>query len=230
MFYDEQEAIETCKEEPLLIFDLIKEGHKECVNKLIEKKIIDINLENTKGNDIMIALLKRGWYDLVLKNMKNKNWDVNHQNNEGDTFAHILVTKKYLEVMDIIKLLLKNKDFMPNISNKKGETILDKSINNNYIATTVKILEDERFNNIDLVSFKNLYETYIRSNEYGIYSKLSNLETIIASLVPKDLLPKLQMLINQIKENLKSILDDVKQNEMKKLDSIIYGVLQESLA
>ena len=39
-------------------------------------------------------------------------------------------------------LTKKNKDFLPNIKNNKGETILDKSINDNYIYTTVKILED----------------------------------------------------------------------------------------
>mgnify|MGYP000599229874 CR=1 FL=1 len=41
--------------------------------------------------------------------------------------------KKYLDVMEIIKQLLKNIKFIPNIRNKKGQTILDKSINNNYI-------------------------------------------------------------------------------------------------
>ena len=230
MFYDEQKTIEACKEEPSLIWGLIKEGHKGCIDKLIDKKIVDINMLNDNESNLIMMLLKRGWYDLVLKHMKNKNWDVNHQNNDGDTFAHILVTKNYLEVMDIIKVLLKNQDFMPNISNKKGETILDKSINNNYISATVKILEDERFNNIDLVSFKNLYEKYIKSNKYGTYSKVNNLEIIIDNLSPKELLPKLGMLIELIKENLKSIKADVEQNEMKSLDNIIYGVLEESLA
>ena len=229
MFYDEQSTMNACKEEPSLIFGLIKEGHKDCVDKLIDKKIIDINLSNELGNSVLMLLLKREWYDLVLKYMKNKNWDVNFQNKEGDTFAHILVMKKYLEVRDIINVLLKNKDFMPNTRNKKGETILDKSINNNYISATIKILEDERFNNIDLVSFKNLYEKYIKSNNYGTYSKLNNLEIIIENLLPKELLPNLEKLIDLIKENFKSIKKDVEQNEMKALDNMIYTVLEESL-
>ena len=72
----------------------------------------------------------------------------------------------YLEVKEIIEKLLKRVEFMPNIKNNKGETILDKSINNNYIYTTAKILSDRRFNNINMVSFKNLYDTYIKSNNY----------------------------------------------------------------
>jgi hypothetical protein len=63
---------------------------------------------------------------------------------------------------------------MPNIKNNKGETILDKSINDRYIYTTVKILEDKRFNNIDIVSFKNLYETYIETDKYGSYAKINS--------------------------------------------------------
>ena len=107
-----------------------------------------------------MIMLKKGWYEGVLKHMKNKEWQVNHQNKQGETFAHILVSKNYREVLEIIKQLQKNKNLIPNIRNKKGETILDKSINEHYIYTTVKILEDDRFNNIDLVSFKNLYENY----------------------------------------------------------------------
>ena len=103
-----------------------------------------------------MRLLKRGQYELVLKHMKNKKLNINHQNYDGDTFAHILVSINYVNVLEIIKALVKNKEFLPNIKNNMGETILDKSINDNYIYTTVKILEDKRFNNIDIVSFKNL--------------------------------------------------------------------------
>jgi len=228
MFYDESLTIDACKEDPSLIFDLINEDHKEFVDKIIEKKIVNINVVNEEGNDILYTMLKTGWYDLVLKHMKNKSWDPNHQNKDGDTFAHLLVMTKYLDVLDIIKVLLKNPKFMPNIRNKKGETILDKSINNNYIYTTVKILEDERFNNIDLVSFKNLYEKYIKSNEYGSYSKLNNLDTIIQNLALKDLLPKLEELIKEILENFKIIKTEVEHNETKSLDTMIYSVLEEN--
>jgi len=222
MFYDEKLTMEACEEEPSQIFNLVQEDFAEIIDKLLTKKIVDINIEDENGNSIVMCLLKKGWYELVLKHMKNKEWDVNHQNKAGDTFAHILVTKKYLEVMDIIKQLLKNKNFIPNMRNKEGQTILDKSISANYIYTTVKILEDERFNNIDLVSFKNLYEKYIKSSNYGAYSKITNLEVIIDNLVEKQLLPKVEQLINKITSNYETIKNEVKNNQMKVLDNLIY--------
>lgn len=227
MFYDEQVTMKVVEEEPSQIFDLINENHVELVNKILSKKIIDINLSNENEDSILMIMLKKGWYEVVLKHMKNKEWQVNHQNKQGETFAHILVSKNYREVLEIIKQLQRNKNFIPNIRNKKGETILDKSINEHYIYTTVKILEDDRFNNIDLVSFKNLYENYIRSNNYGIYSKMNNLETIIDNLVDKELLPKVEKIVNTITKNFEEIKNHVQNNEIKYLDNIVYSVLQE---
>lgn len=228
MFYDEKQAIEKCEEEPSQIFNLIDEGHMELVDKVLKKKWMDINTINSNEDSVLIYLLKKNCYELVLKHMKNKSWDVNYQNRDGDTFAHILVTKKYLEVIDIIKQIHKNKSFIPNIRNKNGETILDRSINNNYIYTTVKILEDERFNNIDLVSFANLYENYIKNDNYGIYSKMNNLEVIVDNLKEKELLPKLSKIINSIISNIDEIKRLVKNNDIKSLDNMIYGALSEN--
>ena len=227
MFYDEQVTMKVVEEEPSQIFDLINENHVELVNKILSKKIIDINLSNENEDSILMIMLKKGWYEVVLKHMKNKEWQVNHQNKQGETFAHILVSKNYREVLEIIKQLQRNKNFIPNIRNKKGETILDKSINEHYIYITVKILEDDRFNNIDLVSFKNLYENYIRSNNYGIYSKMNNLEIIIDNLVDKELLPKVEKIVNTITKNFEEIKNHVQNNEIKYLDNIVYSVLQE---
>lgn len=228
MFYDERQAIEKCEEEPSQIFNLIDEGHMELVDKILRKKSTDINLVNENDEDILSYLLKRNHYDLVLKHMKKKDWNVNHQDNNGNTFAHILVTKKYLDVINIIKQLHKNKQFLPNIRNKQGETILDRSINNNYIYTTVKILEDQRFNNIDLMSFKNLYEKYIKNDNYGTYSKMNNLEVIVDSLKEKELLPKLNKIINSLTSNFEEIKTLLKMGDIKTLDNMIYGVLKEN--
>ena len=229
MFYDETQAIKKCEEDPSLIFNLIDEDHKELVDKILTEKKVDINTTNYDGNDILSYMLKKNWNDLVLKYMKNKKWNINHQNKDGDTFAHILVMKKYLDVMEIIKQLLKNIKFIPNIRNKKGETILDKSINNNYIYTTVKILEDKRFNNIDLMSFKNLYESYIKNDNYGAYSKMNNLEIIIDNLEEKELLPKVEKIVEKIKEDYEQIKSQVINHELKYLDDIVYGTLKESV-
>ena len=42
MFYDETQATNACEEEPSLIFELIKEGHLELVDKLLKKKILQV--------------------------------------------------------------------------------------------------------------------------------------------------------------------------------------------
>jgi ankyrin repeat protein len=227
MFYDEIQAIETCEEEPSQIFNLIDEGHMEIVEKLLDKKKISINITNEHGDDILSYLLMKNYYNLVLSYMKDKEWNVNHQNKDGDTFAHILVTKNYLDVRDITKELHKKKSFIPNIRNKNGETILDKSLNKDNIYTTLGILKDKRFNNIDIVSFKNLYEKYVKSEEYGTYSKINNLEAIISNLKNKPLLPKLTQMIDMLIDDSESIKNLLKQGDIKTLDSIIDKALGE---
>ena len=227
MFYDEIQAIETCEEDPSQIFNLIDEGHMELVEKVLSKKWASVNVTNENGDDILSYLLKKNYYDLVLANMKKKDWNVNHQNKDGDTFAHILVTKNYLEVRDLTKELHKKKSFIPNIRNKNGETILDKSLNRDNIYTTIGILKDKRFNNIDLVSFKNLYEKYVKSEEYGTYSKMTNLEAIISSLKNKPLLPKLNKIVEELTKDLDEIKKLLKQGDIKTLDNMIYSALVE---
>ncbi len=231
MFYNEEKTIKACEEEPSLIFELIKEGHIDLVDKLLSSNKVSVNTIDQFGNDVITRLLKARMYSLVLKYMKDKTWDVNHQNNEGNTFAHYLVTMNYVHVIDIIKALKRNKKFMPNIMNKQGQTILDKSINENYIYSTLKILEDNRFNRIDVLSFKKLYEAYIKNSCYGKYSKLSNLVTIIDSLNKKEeLLPKMQELVRTIKANMDIIKREIMKNKSKYLEGIINDVLVETIA
>lgn len=228
MLYSETKIIELVDEDPSVVFKLIKEGQIATVDMLLKKKIVDINLCDENGNSILVRLLKAGAYDVVLNHMNNKNWDVNHQNIDGNTFAHYLVSINYVNVIDIISKLRKNKEFSPNIKNNKGETILDKSINDNYIYTTIKILEDSRFNNIDIISFKHLYDTYIKSNKYGKYSKLTNLEIIINNLNNKKLLPVLEQIIEFIRNNFNSIKDEVlRNNKSTKIDILIQNILEE---
>ena len=229
MFYDEEKAMLACEEDPSLIFELIKEEHFETVDKLLSKHKININVCDESGNNILVRLLRKGQYDFVLKHMKDKDWDVNHQNNDGNTFAHILVLINYINVIEIIKQLKKNKKFLPNIKNNSGETILDRSINSNYIYTTVKILEDRRFNSIDIASFKKIYDTYVKTNKYGKYTKLANLEIIMDSLDEKDLVPRMTKLVDYFKKDYVDIKDEViNNNRMNKMDTIIDKVLNES--
>lgn len=228
MFYDEEKTIKACEENPALIFELIREEHFELVDKLLSKKKVNLNTTDSSGNDVLTRLLKAKRFDLVLKYMKNKEWNINHQNNEGNTFAHYLVSINYVYVVDIIKAIRRRKDFIPNLKNEKNETILDKSINENYIYTTLKILEDKRFNNIDVVSFKKLFNAYIKSSYYGKYSKLNNLQIIIVSLSKKDvLLPNMKQLLDEIKDNMDQIKTEIMSNKSKSLEKIIKKKLVE---
>lgn len=226
MFYDETKAMIACSEDPSLVFELINEEHYEFVDKLLTKKKVDPNTCDDKGNNVLMRLLRKGQYDIVLKHMNKKDFDINHQNFDGNTLAHLLVSINYVNVLEIIKALSKNKKFMPNIKNNKGETILDKSINDNYIYTSIKILEDKRFNNIDIVSFKNLYETYIETKKYGKYTRLTNLEIILDNLENKNLMPSMEKLIQLIKANFDVIKQQLINNKKTGINEIINNVIQ----
>ena len=130
---------------------------------------------------------------------------------------------------EIIEYVFNNNDFIPNIKNKNGETILDKSIKNNYLYTTIKVLEDDRFNSIDVYSFKHLYEAYIKNSDYGKYSKLSNLEIITSNLENKHLLPRMQRLLNLIEKNKEIIKSDINLSKTDELDNIINLVIMDAI-
>ena len=227
IFYNEDQAINACTEEPSLIFNLIKDGHVDVVDKILSKKKVDINTTDDAGNDIIMRLLKSQQYDLVLKHMKNKEWNVNHRNLDGNTFAHLLVTFNYVHVGRIIDQLKRNKKFIPNIKNNKGETILDRSINSNYIYTTMKVLEDKRLNSIYILSFKNLYKAYIKNSYYGKYSKLNNLEIIVDNLEKKEeLVPRMQDLLHSITNNMELIKEELLVNKSNNLEYIIDSYME----
>lgn len=228
MFYDEQQAFNACSDEPSLIFALIKEGHFSVVEALVEKNKIDVNLCDSLGNDVVTRLLKAKQYELVLKLMKKRNWDMNHQNIDGDTFGHILALDNSVSALMIISELIKKKNYLPNIRNNKGETIFDRAINNNYIGAAFKILEDKRFNNISVLSFRNLCYASIKNVYYGKYSKLNNLEIIVESLEKKELVPSMQMVIDKINDNLEEIKNEIMDDGFSVLENIIETSLEEA--
>lgn len=222
IFYDEVQAKKACEEDPSLIFELIKQNQFEIVEELVTNRKVNINTYDQAGNDIMCRLLKAKQHDLVLKLMSKRNWDVNHQNLDGNTFGHILAKDNSIYSLKIVEKLTKNKKYIPNIKNNKGETVLDRAINSNYIYTALKILEDKKFNNIDVISFKNLCNAYIKNAYYGKYSKINNLEIILESLDKKeDLLPSMEKLLSDIKKNLDLIKYDIMKNNSKVLESVI---------
>ena len=225
MFYDEEQAVKACEEEPSLIFELMKEGHMQLVDFLLKKKKVSLKTMDQDGNTVLMKLLKMRQYDLVEKHINDLDSDINHQNNEGNTFAHLLATKDYVHTANIIKKLRRNKEFMPNIRNNEGKTILDLAISTGNLCTTLKLLEDKRFNDIDLVSFTNLYNTFVKSEEFGKYTKLMNLETIISELSKKSrLLPRVEEVISLVKKNFDIIKNELMNNKLTFMDNIVKNV------
>lgn len=228
MFYDETKTINACDNDPSLIFELLKEGHIELLDKIISRKTFDFNVVDLDGNNILMKLLKKGQFEIVLKHMRDKRWNINQQNNDGDTFAHILVSMKNLNVVDIYKELKKNKNFDSNIRNNNGETILDKSIQSESTYMTAKILEDSRFNEVGVHSFKKYYDTYIKNNNYGKYTKIDNLEMFIGRVEDKKISPKMKEIIDYLKENFDVIKEEViNKNKTKSMDIFLNRVLFE---
>ena len=229
MFYDIEQAINACEEEPSLVFIAIKNNYRDVYEKVLENDNFNFNLVDLDGNNVLMKLLKNKDYDLINKYISNPKFSINHQNNDGDTFMHLLVQHNYLDIKEIFEKVLKRIDFLPNIKNNNNESILDKSINDNYIYTVVKILSDTRFNSISLYSFKKLYEAYIKSSNYGTYSKLNNYVLIFDNLKKKRLMPSMSKLLKLLKIKEKVILDDLENSKLDNLDMIINHVIEETM-
>ncbi len=220
-------VIKDIENDPSGIFPLINRGEFELVNYLLDKKIVNINIIDCNGNDVLARLLRANQYNLVLKYIKKRNWNVNHQNNEGDTFGHMLACYNGVGSIKIVDALMKKKNFLPNLRNKKGETILDKATNNHYLITSLKILEDKRFTSIDLYDFKNLFKLSLDNNNYGSYSKVNNFNIILKSLSKKSLQPNMQLLVDRIIDNKEAITNDIENDSIEVMETIINSTIEE---
>lgn len=213
MFSSEQQIFNACTDEPSLIFNLVKRGCYEMVEELVDEGIVSVNECDTLGNDLVTRMLKARQYELVLKFMKKRNWDVNHQNIDGNTFGHILALDDSVAALKVVEQLTKKKNYIPNIKNNKGETVLDRAINSNYVFTAFKILEDKRFNSIDVISFKKLCNSCVKNTYYGKYAKLNNLEIIVNNLEKKDLDTTLRCVVEEISDNMETIKTEIMKNK-----------------
>lgn len=230
MFYDEAQALRACEEESSLIFELIKEGYFDLVDELISKNKVDINTVDVAGNDVCYRLLKAKQYDLVMKFIRKRSWNVNHQNLDGNTIGHLLVRDTSISALKILESLMKSKRFLLNIKNNRGKTMLDVAIEVQNTMLALKILEEKRFNNIDVLSFKHLYKLCIKNSYYGKYSKLTNLESIIDSLEKKDGLgTSMNILVERIVDNMEVIKHEIVKNKYSLLDKMINTSLKESV-
>ena len=219
----EQQMIDACIEEPSLVFKMITLGHFDIVEYLIEDNKINVNLVDSVGNDVVTRLLKARQYDLVFKLMKKKNWNVNHKNIEGNTFGHILAHDNSLCAFKVVELLNKKKNYSPNIRNNKGETIFDRALKTNYLCTAMKVLEDKRFNSIDLSAFKRLINNIFKSKEYGKYTKINSLEIIVDNLEKREIDPSISSIVDRITENMDIIKNDILNNNSKLLYKLVNG-------
>ncbi len=229
MFYDIDQAINACDEDPSLVLIAIKNNYRDVYEKVLEKEGFNFNLTDLDGNNILMRLLKNKDYDLISKYIDNRSININHQNNDGNTFMHLLVEHNYVDIKEIFEKVLARVDFLPNIKNNNNESILDKSINDNYIYTVIKILSDNRFNSISLYSFKKLYEAYIKSNHYGTYSKLNNYVLIFDNLKKKSLMPSMKKLLNLLKIKERIIIKDLWESKLDNLENIINCVIEETI-
>ena len=83
-----------------------------------------------------------------------------------------------------------------------------------------KILEDERFDSIEMKSFKNLFSMCINKN-YGKYSIINNLEVVIGSLENKRLNASLNMIVFELKRNFGLIKKEILNNKVNTLREIV---------
>lgn len=218
---NKNELYNEVSSEPSLIFSYIKLGNYELAYDLVNKNIVNINTVDFLGNDVVTRFLKAKQYEYVIQLMKKKNWNVNNQNDEGNTFGHILAMDNSPMALKVVEALTKKSNYIPNLKNKKHETALDIALNNNYLCTAFKLLEDKRFNDIDFLSFRNLFMASIENKCYGKYSKITNLEIIVESLEKKELDSTMKELIDNISDNLDRIKNDIMNNRNYTIESII---------
>ncbi|MBQ6323975.1 MAG: hypothetical protein IJI22_03985 [Bacilli bacterium] len=211
----------SCKDDPGLVFSLIKQDEIETIEALIDDNLINVNLVDGIGNDVVTRMLKAKYYDLAIKLMKKKNWDVNHANLDGDTFAHILALDDSVSAVKVFEELCKKTNYLPNIQNNNGETALDRALNNSHLYCAFKILSDKRFNNIDVKTLINLMRISLKNSNYGKYSKITNLELIVEKLEKKDLEDNVSNLVTNISDNIDIIKNDIMNNRFTALEAII---------
>lgn len=218
MIEETYELYDSCVNRPDLIFKIISNGRFDVVEKLIEDNQVNVNLVDSVGNDVVTRLLKARQYDLVFQLMKKKNWKVNHKNINGDTFGHILANDNSCWAIKVIEQLSKKKNYRPNTKNNKGETIFDNAIKNNYLFTALKIIEDKRFDSIDVNSFKNLCNKFFKNREYGSYTKINTLKIIVGKFEKKNVDPEISNLVEEMSDNMDILKRDIMNNNYRSLD------------
>ena len=95
------------------------------------------------------------------------------------------------------------------------------------IQNDIKLKDFDTFATSQTTSLCNHIDEYIKSNNYGKYSKLSNLEIILDNLENKPLMPRMKKLLRNIYKNLDVIKSDLNVSKTENLDNIINGIIME---
>ncbi len=215
-------SINTLEEGESRIFSLIRLGHFSEVENLIMNNKIDINLSDENGNSILFNLLKGKEYDLILNCLSKRKLDLNHQNKDGNTLGHLLIKEGSVHSIKILMELAKKKNYLLDTKNRLGETILDRLLVSKYNYLAIKIIEEKRFNDIDINCFTKLINLYVNNGKYGKYTKLDNLQLIIKSLDKKDdLLPCVKEIVESIKKNLEIVKYEIEKNKFLFINMLI---------
>ena len=96
-------------------------GHTEIAKQLLDKKDIDVNLQNKDGNTALILASDKGHTEIAKQLLDKKDINVNLQTIDGDT---ALTFASYKGHTEIAKQLLDKKDIDVNLQSKYGKTAL----------------------------------------------------------------------------------------------------------
>lgn len=220
IFYNEKQAEEETLKDNTLVFELINSGYLDVVDKVLKNKKFNINVKDKNGNNPVMSLVLHGNADVAYNHLLDKKLDVNAQNKSGNTLAHLITSMNYIKLMDRLK---RRKDLHPNTLNNNNETILDKC---SSIYSLKTILSDKRFNNINLISFRNLIDNYIENESYGKKSKIENFNIIISNLSSKKFnSTKMNSLVLEVKESAEDIKEELEKGKCTSLENLLSNYL-----
>ena len=77
------------------------------------------------------------------------------------------------------------------------------------------------FNSIDISSFRNLCYSFLKSREYGKYTKINTLEIIVENFEKKELDSSMTTLLDDISNHMELIKRDLMNNNSKLLDTLL---------
>lgn len=224
MFYNEESATRTCEDIPLTSFEVIKNGYGYILFDLIKNKALDINLEDENKNNILMSLAINKDFETLLKLINNKDFDINKQNEDGDTLSHLILKSTGIKILEIYKNIKKKEDFNPHIKNKKGEGLIDIAIKTNSLRNIINVITDNKYCCMNINSFANIYENYLKSKSFGFYTKIDILDAILKIDIKKmDL--EFKKLIISLKENYELIKEELSKGKTTTLENIVLKAL-----